>query len=116
MCGIVGITGGTDVAANLLEGLRRLEYRGYDSAGIAVQQGGAIVSVQRYETDKERFRVPAKVELEQIFFAADGDQAADSQTRRVAQGLVDRVREGSDLRAEVTLAGAEIQELGAIPV
>jgi len=36
MCGIVGYTGGADVGAILVSGLRRLEYRGYDSAGIAL--------------------------------------------------------------------------------
>ena len=36
MCGIVGYTGPRDAAPILLEGLRRLEYRGYDSAGIAL--------------------------------------------------------------------------------
>lgn len=35
MCGIVGIVGKQDVSSQVLEGLRRLEYRGYDSAGIA---------------------------------------------------------------------------------
>ena len=42
MCGIVGILGGEDVAERLLDGLRRLEYRGYDSAGIATIDNGAI--------------------------------------------------------------------------
>lgn len=42
MCGIVGILGGEDVAERLLDGLRRLEYRGYDSAGIATIDDGAI--------------------------------------------------------------------------
>lgn len=36
MCGIVGIMGTRDVSARLVEGLQRLEYRGYDSAGIAI--------------------------------------------------------------------------------
>lgn len=36
MCGIVGAIAQRDVAEILLEGLRRLEYRGYDSAGLAV--------------------------------------------------------------------------------
>src|SRR5262245_35111624 len=36
MCGIVGYTGDKNATPILLEGLRRLEYRGYDSAGIAV--------------------------------------------------------------------------------
>jgi len=36
MCGIVGVTGTPDAASVLLEGLKRLEYRGYDSAGLAI--------------------------------------------------------------------------------
>src|ERR1700728_3265758 len=39
MCGIVGAVAGRDVVPVLMEGLRRLEYRGYDSAGIAVLNG-----------------------------------------------------------------------------
>ena len=42
MCGIVGILGHEDVADRLLDGLKRLEYRGYDSAGIATIVDGAI--------------------------------------------------------------------------
>ena len=36
MCGIVGYTGAQQASPLLLEGLKKLEYRGYDSAGIAV--------------------------------------------------------------------------------
>lgn len=43
MCGIIGIIGHRDVAPLLLQGLRRLEYRGYDSAGIATLVDGRIV-------------------------------------------------------------------------
>ncbi len=42
MCGIIGILGSGDVAGRLLDGLRRLEYRGYDSAGIATVHDGVI--------------------------------------------------------------------------
>jgi glucosamine--fructose-6-phosphate aminotransferase (isomerizing) len=42
MCGIVGYTGPNSCVDVLVDGLRRLEYRGYDSAGIAVQTGGDI--------------------------------------------------------------------------
>jgi glucosamine--fructose-6-phosphate aminotransferase (isomerizing) len=43
MCGIVAYIGAQDAAPILLDGLKRLEYRGYDSAGIAVVQDGKIV-------------------------------------------------------------------------
>ncbi|MBN9354261.1 MAG: isomerizing glutamine--fructose-6-phosphate transaminase, partial [Hyphomicrobium denitrificans] len=42
MCGIVGILGKSAVASDLVDALRRLEYRGYDSAGIATVEGGRL--------------------------------------------------------------------------
>ncbi len=51
MCGIVGILGKEPVALGIVEALRRLEYRGYDSAGIATLEGGRI----------ERRRAPGKL-------------------------------------------------------
>lgn len=36
MCGIIGVAGNTEAVSVLLDGLERLEYRGYDSAGVAV--------------------------------------------------------------------------------
>jgi glucosamine--fructose-6-phosphate aminotransferase (isomerizing) len=42
MCGIVGYVGRRDAASIIYQGLRNLEYRGYDSAGIAVQNNGSI--------------------------------------------------------------------------
>jgi glucosamine--fructose-6-phosphate aminotransferase (isomerizing) len=42
MCGIVGIIGGEPVAPLLIEALKRLEYRGYDSAGVATLENGAL--------------------------------------------------------------------------
>ncbi len=52
MCGIVGILGTEPVAMQLVDALRRLEYRGYDSAGIAVLRDGDI----------DRVRAPGKLE------------------------------------------------------
>jgi len=43
MCGIVGIVGNSDVAQRLFDGLKRLEYRGYDSAGICTIEEGQLV-------------------------------------------------------------------------
>ena len=42
MCGIVGILGREPVAEQLVESLKRLEYRGYDSAGVATIEGGHL--------------------------------------------------------------------------
>lgn len=47
MCGIVGGIANRDISPVLLEGLRRLEYRGYDSAGMAVLTNGSIERVRR---------------------------------------------------------------------
>ena len=52
MCGIIGILGTEPVAMQLVEALRRLEYRGYDSAGIAVLENGEI----------RRTRAPGKLD------------------------------------------------------
>src|SRR5947207_5005361 len=43
MCGIVGYVGPDEALPIILEGLRRLEYRGYDSAGVALIDGGLTV-------------------------------------------------------------------------
>ncbi|EIP96768.1 glucosamine--fructose-6-phosphate aminotransferase, isomerizing [Opitutaceae bacterium TAV1] len=47
MCGIVGYVGKQRAASILLEGLKRLEYRGYDSAGLAVLQAGGLTLIKK---------------------------------------------------------------------
>jgi glucosamine--fructose-6-phosphate aminotransferase (isomerizing) len=60
MCGIIGIVGKSPVADRLVESLKRLEYRGYDSAGIAAKVDGVL----------ERRRAPGKLkELEKVLAA-----------------------------------------------
>ena len=46
MCGIIGYSGPRKTTAILMEGLRRLEYRGYDSAGIALGTGSVLTLVK----------------------------------------------------------------------
>jgi parvulin-like peptidyl-prolyl isomerase len=68
-----------------------------------------------YERDKERFAVPAKVRLEQLYVpVGEGEDPTVVESRVV--GLIERVREGSDLTAEATLAGVSVEDLGAIPL
>jgi len=64
MCGIVGFIGSHQAAPILLEGLSRLEYRGYDSAGLAVREGDAPVQV-----------VKAKGRLHVLYEMTNGGQA-----------------------------------------
>ena len=45
MCGIVGYVGNKDASEVLISGLSRLEYRGYDSAGLAVRDGENLAQV-----------------------------------------------------------------------
>ncbi len=63
MCGIVGYVGGRDASQILLKGLKRLEYRGYDSAGIALINGGL-----KYHKGKGKVDVLGK-KIEEIGFA-----------------------------------------------
>jgi glucosamine--fructose-6-phosphate aminotransferase (isomerizing) len=69
MCGIIGYLGGKEVVPILLNGLRRLEYRGYDSAGVAVVRNGRI----------ERRRSAGKL--------ANLEQAIDAQPLEGAYGV-----------------------------
>ena len=64
MCGIVGFTGKQNAAPILLEGLTRLEYRGYDSAGIAVREG-----------EKPPVIVKAKGRLKNLYEKTDNGMA-----------------------------------------
>ena len=64
MCGIVGFTGKHQAAPILLDGLSKLEYRGYDSAGIAVRDG-----------DKETEVIKAKGRLKVLIEKTNGGES-----------------------------------------
>ena len=63
MCGIIGIIAKKPVAAELIEGLRRLEYRGYDSAGVATLIDGRI---ERRRAEGKLANLAARLEREPV--------------------------------------------------
>src|SRR5437667_12618169 len=80
MCGIVGYVGRAEAAPILLDGLRRLEYRGYDSAGVAVVDRGHL------ETRKCAGRIAALARL--MKKRPPSGCFGISQTRWATQGKV----------------------------
>jgi glutamine---fructose-6-phosphate transaminase (isomerizing) len=63
MCGIVGIIGVEPVASRLVDALRRLEYRGYDSAGVATLEGGGI---ERRRAEGKLSNLATKLSMEPL--------------------------------------------------
>ncbi|MFI9046630.1 glutamine--fructose-6-phosphate transaminase (isomerizing) [Streptomyces sp. NPDC053427] len=123
MCGIVGYIGKRDVAPLLLEGLQRLEYRGYDSAGIAIHAGGSGKTAG-LKTAKAKGRVrELESRLPKRFAGTTGiahtrwathgaptdDNAhphhdAEGKVAVVHNGIIDNA---SDLRARLTADGVD---------
>ena len=115
MCGIVGIIGKQDVASLLVEGLKRLEYRGYDSAGIATlvdgqierrRAEGKLINLQARLKDEP---VAGKIGIGHTRWATHGvpneRNAHPHATKRVAvvhNGIIENFQ---DLKAELTAAG-----------
>lgn len=120
MCGIVGYIGGQDSVPILLEGLHRLEYRGYDSSGIAIQKRGGIevrkrcgkLRVLEAELPK-RFKSPAGIGHTR--WATHGEPSdANAHPHVDAGGGVAIAHNGiienaSALRAQLTAQGVEFQ-------
>jgi len=66
MCGIVAALANRNVVPILLEGLRRLEYRGYDSAGLAVLNGGTPAKLERLRSVGRVAELTAQAESAQL--------------------------------------------------
>ncbi|MET8677675.1 glutamine--fructose-6-phosphate transaminase (isomerizing) [Streptomyces sp. NPDC004647] len=119
MCGIVGYIGKRDVAPLLLEGLQRLEYRGYDSAGLAVSgKSGALKTVKAKGRVRElEAKLPKRftgttgiAHTRWATHGAPNDENAhphldaDGQVAIVHNGIIDNAGE---LRAKLTADGVE---------
>src|SRR5579863_2993815 len=115
MCGIIGIIGRNDVAPLLIEGLRRLEYRGYDSAGVATLVDGQIErrraegKLDRLVTRLEREPVSGRIGIAHTRWATHGvpneTNAHPVTTDRVAvvhNGIIENFQA---LRDELTALG-----------
>jgi glucosamine--fructose-6-phosphate aminotransferase (isomerizing) len=116
MCGVVGILGRRRVAARLLEALKRLEYRGYDSAGVATVADGALHR-RRAEGKLDRLAaliedepIPGQVGIGHTRWATHGVPSTRN-AHPIAVGGVAVVHNGiienfKELRAEATAFGA----------
>ncbi|HEX2257087.1 MAG TPA: glutamine--fructose-6-phosphate transaminase (isomerizing), partial [Afifellaceae bacterium] len=118
MCGIVGILGHQPVAPLLMEALKRLEYRGYDSAGLATLEGGRLT---RRRAQGKLANLEARLEAEPLMgvagightrWATHGAptevNAHPHATDRVAvvhNGIIENFRA---LRREIEAAGREL--------
>ena len=115
MCGIVGIVGTAPVASRLIEGLRRLEYRGYDSAGIAtLVEGGidrrrAAGKLANLSDLVAREPLPGTIGIGHTRWATHGKPTetnahphAAAEVAVVHNGIIENFRE---LRAELAAAG-----------
>src|ERR1700733_12255181 len=77
MCGIIGYVGGQPCQRVLLEGLRRLEYRGYDSAGIAWREGDMARCI----------RAVGNLNALESVLAGDLNSGAGTATQTVSAGI-----------------------------
>ena len=117
MCGIVGILGTEPVAGQLVDALKRLEYRGYDSAGVATLERGALTrqraegKLKNLQTRLEREPLSGTIGIGHTRWATHGrpneTNAHPHATDRVAvvhNGIIENFRE---LREELERQGAK---------
>src|SRR5919202_6710928 len=119
MCGIVGILGKDAVAPQLVEALKRLEYRGYDSAGVATLESGRLErrraqgKLRNLELRLSQAPLSGTIGIGHTRWATHGRpnevNAHPHATDRVAvvhNGIIENFAE---LRAELTAKGAEFR-------
>lgn len=122
MCGIVGATGAAEVQATLLEGLSRLEYRGYDSAGIAVQDTSdgtfnrvrVVGKVQQLVDQLERKPMSGSAGIAHTRWATHGKPSERNSHPHMLDGRLTLVHNGIienflELRADITARGGRFE-------
>ena len=119
MCGIVGVVAQRHVTPILLEGLKRLEYRGYDSAGIAIVNGNSAIErlrapgkVQQLEEELKAKPLKAGLGIAHTRWATHGEPSTRNAHPHVCRDKVALVHNGiienhAELRDQQTLAGHE---------
>src|SRR3954470_1968221 len=116
MCGIVGAASRRDIVPVLVEGLRRLEYRGYDSCGVAVMNDGRIervVSVARVadlSAQIDKHAIKGVGGIAHTRWATHGAPAAENAHPILSRGEIALVHNGiienhDELRAELEARG-----------
>jgi glucosamine--fructose-6-phosphate aminotransferase (isomerizing) len=119
MCGIIGILGREPVAAHLVDALKRLEYRGYDSAGVATLEGGKLArrraegKLRNLESRLQREPLQGTIGIGHTRWATHGrpseSNAHPHATEHVAvvhNGIIENFRE---LREQLEKDGAQFR-------
>ncbi len=119
MCGIVGYVGDQKSAPILLDGLRRLEYRGYDSAGIAVREGEsirvvrAVGKLRNLEKELEGANLQGQVGIGHTRWATHGPPSEVNAHPHIAGPIVlvhnGIIENHLELRRKLVADGCEIQ-------
>lgn len=120
MCGIVGAVSTQDIVPILIQGLKRLEYRGYDSCGVAVHQGGALrrarstARVAELEANVAAEGIASGVGIAHTRWATHGAPAVHNAHPHFSAGpAMDAARTGfGDLPGRD--AGAEVARIGLV--
>ncbi|GIG57495.1 glutamine--fructose-6-phosphate aminotransferase [isomerizing] [Longispora fulva] len=119
MCGIVGYVGGRSALGIVVDGLRRLEYRGYDSAGVAIIEGDVLRSVKKagklanLEKELGEVELTGSTGIGHTRWATHGGPtdrnahphlSTDARVAVIHNGIIENF---AHLRAELTAAGIE---------
>ena len=119
MCGIIGIVGNEPVADRLVDGLRRMEYRGYDSAGVCTLDDGALIrrraegKLNNLVAELVHQPAPGEIGIAHTRWATHGAPTAQNahphateQVALVHNGIIENYKE---LRAELRDAGRTLE-------